>query len=964
MMEIERRDRESQAGSVRGGAAGGVPGKRTLTEQLPDAASRGTIQCKQDPSSSQNSGAYTGAQSGTQNGGAQNGGQVIRQQSGGLDPRGQVINNLLQSYQNIDVEVPVPDVHAAQGQEWTGPGHKTHTHVQVPYWNNKYVKEIGGERLTPPAGFDSSARNTALRTLGIGANDALAAGKGRPEEIAGAVARALEAGLISKPGYAPVSDDAYWASAWRPVIEAWLIKVGLGLDCSGFVYQALHEVQRETGAQTTGDASDEDGILDYYPNVDTGRTLASDEAMGGVTNETLGMEVQAPEGLEVADVMYIHNHIRILMQVDRSRAAEGITQFTTAESTYDGRYSSGGQTRGPRVHEWRYRQGALEQRYEGAQDWVASSETPVYRRHLAPAAPLPAGGAGKRAVNNVLRKAAGTGSPGSAGAPGTADPGAALGGAGSGAPLPASTRQQMERSFGADFSGVRMHQGGAAEALGAQAFADGENVHFAPGRFQPGSRTGDALIGHELAHVVQQREGRVAAPQGKGAAVVEDAGLEAEADRMGDAAADGRAARMGGAASHGPTSHGHATDGPASHGHAAQGQAVQRKDDLGGESGGAPALAQGQGFDGLLATIDTVLTQRTAGQSPPVDQLHAPVQSLVEWCRTHLPDQAQVQQYLASNAPRDEKVRVIGDMGNELTRMEFMLGGLYNGSPSGTNWRTDAGSQSLFVATYLDAAGDLKPGYDWCTSFAGYGYGRLGAGDSVTNYFGSGPKQREHGAVVFPQTSWLLLHQLIAYWQADASRQTVITSASDLINQYMHDAAGVLNQLDPATGAERTPFLQYLYNQGASAGVVSALTSRSPQTTVPRIGDLLIFNPHGAASGTNDEHTAQIDRFLFPTLSTIEGNLGDTTGTRQLDLSNLDQLAQVYFISRPAEQIVPQDPAGGPAGAGGATGNRGAGLTELLSLRSHNQRIHDVFSKLSSTPSTAPYMGPAHNWGR
>ncbi|HSS01747.1 MAG TPA: hypothetical protein VLM79_32040, partial [Kofleriaceae bacterium] len=222
-MELERRDRESQAGSGQGGVAGGVPGKRTLTEQLPDAASRGAIQRKQDPSASQSTGAYTGAQSGTQNGA-----QILGQQSGGLDPRGQVINNLLQSYQNIDVEVPVPDVNAAHGQEWAGPGHKTHTHVQVPYWNNKYVKEIGGERLAPPAGFDASARSTALRTLGIGANDALAAGKGRPEEIAGAVSRALEAGLISKPGYAPVSDDAYWASAWRPVIEAGLLKVGLG----------------------------------------------------------------------------------------------------------------------------------------------------------------------------------------------------------------------------------------------------------------------------------------------------------------------------------------------------------------------------------------------------------------------------------------------------------------------------------------------------------------------------------------------------------------------------------------------------------------------------------------------------------------------------------------------------------------------------------------------------------------
>jgi hypothetical protein len=388
---------------------------------------------------------------------------------------------------------------------------------------------------------------------------------------------------------------------------------------------------------------------------------------------------------------------------------------------------------------------------------------------------------------------------------------------------------------------------------------------------------------------------------------------------------------------------------------------VINNDDLGGGGGGA--LQIGTGFDGLLATIEAILTQRTAGRAPPVEQLHVPVQSLVEWCRANLPDQNQIQSYLQSSAPRAEKVRVIGDLGNELTRMEFMLGGLYNGAPSGTNWRTDPGSQSLFVATYLDAAGDLKPGYDWCTSFAGFGYGRLGAADSVTNYFGSGPKQREHGAVVFPQTSWVLLRHLIGFWQADASRQTAIASLSSLISQYMHDAVGVLDRLDPLLGTGRTPFLQYLYDHGASSGVTAALTSRRVPVSVPRIGDMLIFNPHGAPSGTGDEHTAMVDRFLFPTLSTIEGNLGDTTGTRQLDLSNLDQLAQVYFISRPAEQIVPADPAGGgSAGPSAATGNRGAGLAQLLSLRSHNERIHTMFLKLSNTSPTASYMAPAHSW--
>jgi ribosomal protein S18 acetylase RimI-like enzyme len=50
------------------------------------------------------------------------------------------------------------------------------------------------------------------------------------------------------------------------------------------------------------------------------------------------------------------------------------------------------------------------------------------------------------------------------------------------------------------------------------------------------------LLGHELAHVVQQRAGRVRNPLGSGLAVVQDHALEAEADRLGRHAAAHRVA--------------------------------------------------------------------------------------------------------------------------------------------------------------------------------------------------------------------------------------------------------------------------------------------------------------------------------------------------------------------------------------------------------------------------------------
>ncbi|BAY79305.1 hypothetical protein NIES25_57890 (plasmid) [Nostoc linckia NIES-25] len=106
--------------------------------------------------------------------------------------------------------------------------------------------------------------------------------------------------------------------------------------------------------------------------------------------------------------------------------------------------------------------------------------------------------------------------------------------------LPEPVQQKMQMSLGTDFSDVRIHTDGQAEKLGSQAFASGNNLHFAQGKYDPNSESGQALIGHELTHVVQQRQGRVNAPNQSGAGnatVVQDEALEAEADKLGDRAA-------------------------------------------------------------------------------------------------------------------------------------------------------------------------------------------------------------------------------------------------------------------------------------------------------------------------------------------------------------------------------------------------------------------------------------------
>jgi len=108
-----------------------------------------------------------------------------------------------------------------------------------------------------------------------------------------------------------------------------------------------------------------------------------------------------------------------------------------------------------------------------------------------------------------------------------------------GAPMPPPVQRKMEDFFGADFSDVRVHVhvGPQAQQIGALAFTRGSDLYFAPGQYMPHHSHGQRLLGHELAHVVQQRAGRVRNPFGGGVAVVQDPWLEAEAERMGARAA-------------------------------------------------------------------------------------------------------------------------------------------------------------------------------------------------------------------------------------------------------------------------------------------------------------------------------------------------------------------------------------------------------------------------------------------
>jgi hypothetical protein len=93
--------------------------------------------------------------------------------------------------------------------------------------------------------------------------------------------------------------------------------------------------------------------------------------------------------------------------------------------------------------------------------------------------------------------------------PHSADLGNPIGGLrGPGQPLAASTRADFESRFERDFSAVRVHTGHdaseSARSIQARAYTWGRDVVFGNGEFAPDSRTGQRLLAHELAHVIQQ----------------------------------------------------------------------------------------------------------------------------------------------------------------------------------------------------------------------------------------------------------------------------------------------------------------------------------------------------------------------------------------------------------------------------------------------------------------------------
>ena len=94
----------------------------------------------------------------------------------------------------------------------------------------------------------------------------------------------------------------------------------------------------------------------------------------------------------------------------------------------------------------------------------------------------------------------------------------------SGRPLDKATRDYFEPRFGCDFSKVQIHTDAqaaeSARSVNALAYAVGDRIAFASGRYSPQSGEGRRLLAHELAHTIQQSRAVPAAEEGSARAAV------------------------------------------------------------------------------------------------------------------------------------------------------------------------------------------------------------------------------------------------------------------------------------------------------------------------------------------------------------------------------------------------------------------------------------------------------------
>lgn len=260
------------------------------------------------------------------------------------------LEQFLHKFANIPVQVSWE----VDGQPQTA----TET-VHTPYFINSTATSASKAR------FDAAAANRKAATKDEGKAPVDASwnalhGKSTPEEIQTILQTAVNEGKVPTPAGKPHPDGTD--------LRAWLVKYGLGVDCSGFVTQALNEVMAELQSVT--------GVSAGVPELKMG-----ERSSGLLTGDAKGFrKLTRPGDFRPGDTMGITGHIRIIMGVTEK---ENGIEFVTAESRAGSK--DGVADIGIDRNVWRYdNPDALKglKKPDGT-TWKASSETPTYGRYEA-----------------------------------------------------------------------------------------------------------------------------------------------------------------------------------------------------------------------------------------------------------------------------------------------------------------------------------------------------------------------------------------------------------------------------------------------------------------------------------------------------------------------------------------------------------------------------------------------------
>jgi cell wall-associated NlpC family hydrolase len=267
------------------------------------------------------------------------------------------LESFLEEFSSIEVTV-----HWVEDTGVSSEPHEELVTVHPPYFMN-VVDRSGAARETlnryDDAVSERGAASRAIRNFisevsrserrrGWGLGRALV-GKSTPEDIQRIIEGALERGLIPTPAGENYPDGE--------AIREWLQRYGIGIDCSGFVSQALNRAAAQ--------------IL--------GRDLTSSETLNRGSASLAGgargfSRLEDPTELRPGDTMRIPGHIRIITRVQTDENGDMI--FTTAEAR-----AGGSADVGPDRADWRYEGKTLQIRRRPEDAWSNSSERPIFGRY-------------------------------------------------------------------------------------------------------------------------------------------------------------------------------------------------------------------------------------------------------------------------------------------------------------------------------------------------------------------------------------------------------------------------------------------------------------------------------------------------------------------------------------------------------------------------------------------------------